>query len=436
MAHAAIDVPSLHRTANVDPVRLFAHMRKEGVLGEYAYLQVTPDHAELGWNPVERLTLLAGDSGTQWRFELKRLALRAKELGRNAVGYIGFDAIDRTVGSLPDGSVTGLPLIEFMIPSEVLTIRGESITHQGRETVNVDRCLNRSMDASWPVPCGRATLVDRTSDEAFVAGVNAGLEAIRCGAVQKVVLSRYEAYECRLDAERLLAALASPSCESYLLCFGDLVAVVPSPELFLAGMERVVVTNPLAGTRPRSDIESEDERLRAELLRDHKELVEHVLAVSTMLSELGRVCDPDTLAIQRFMNVVQQKRVQHLSSVLRGTILDGHDLFDVLWALFPSVTVTGLPRDAALRTIRTLEAHPRYLYAGAVGWMSGDDACRLMLSIRSIFQYRGRAFLQAGAGIVAGSVGERELCETTHKLAALKETLTSAAVADGRRAHF
>jgi anthranilate/para-aminobenzoate synthase component I len=201
------------------------------------------------------------------------------------------------------------------------------------------------------------------------------------------------------------------------------VAVVASPEMLLSVTEHTLLTNPLAGTRKRGATVEEDERLRQELRADRKEMAEHVFSVTTMLDELAPVCAPGTLAVTRLLDVALQQKVQHLSSVIAGRLAEGVGALDALWALFPSVTVTGLPKSAALPLVRRLEEHPRGIYAGTLGWAAGRGDCRFSLAIRGIFRYGERSFLQAGAGIMPESLPEAELAETAHKLRAMEDAL-------------
>ena len=127
------------------------------------------------------------------------------------------------------------------------------------------------------------------------------------------------------------------------------------------------------------------------------------------------------------MEVARLGRVQHLSSTIRGTLAQGRNVLDALWALFPAVTVTGLPKSEAIAALRRLEAHPRYLYAGVLGWACGENACRFSLMLRGLIRCGARSFLQAGAGILAESDPEAELRETTYKLSAMQDALGLAA---------
>ena len=409
------------------PVQLLNVLKSAGVLGDCSYLHLSPDHTEIGWAPVERLQLLAGNPCPDWRNQLANLALRAERLGSKAFGYVGFDAISSDVGTLPDRSQSGRPLVEFIIPGETLTFTSVDATHRGRGDADIFHCL---APHSPPIIAGPAARPMEpgggTSENAYVEAVRKGVAALSAGEAKKLVLSRYHAYDADFDPIVLLAALQPPFVDVFLVCFGDLVAIVPSPELLLSAHDGEIVTNPLAGTRPRGATHEEDARLRTELTENHKEIVEHVVSVNTVLAELGGICTPESLVVSRFMDVMQLPRVQHLSSTIRGVLAPERQALDALWALFPAVTVTGLPKSTAIEVIKRLEPNPRYLYGGTLGWVSGSRDCRFSLALRGLFRCGTRSFLQAGAGILAESIPEVELRETSYKLSAMRDALASA----------
>jgi len=407
-----------------DPLETFRRLRSEGIIGDFSYLHLAANRAEIGWSPLSYLRLLSGERCDQWRLKLLEVAHSAELLGHKAVGYIGFDAVDGNVGTLPDGSGTGRPLIEFIIPGEVLTFSGSLVTHRTRGNIDLDRYLETRKPYPSNLDCVEPIRpISETQESFFLQSVQKAIAILSAGDIQKLVLSRYEAYEADFDPIVLLAALGQSENDTFLLCFGDLVAIVPSPELLLSARAKQIVTNPLAGTRPRGETPEEDDRLRNELRGNHKEIVEHVLAVTTMLSELDSVCEQNALVLNRFMDIAAHRRVQHLSSVITGTLRPECEVLDALWALFPSVTVTGIPKHTALKLLRDLEPDRRCLYSGVVGWMCGSGDCRFSLAIRSVFQYGTRSFLQAGAGIMAESVAEAELLEISYKLNGMREAL-------------
>jgi anthranilate/para-aminobenzoate synthase component I len=174
-----------------------------------------------------------------------------------------------------------------------------------------------------------------------------------------------------------------------------------------------------------------DERLREELRQDHKEIVEHVLSVTTVLSQLEPFCQHGSLVVSRLMEVSVQQNVQHLSSVIRGMLGPDRHVLDALWAVFPGVTIAGFPAEPAVRMLRALEAGPRGLYSGVLGWVSGESECRFSLAIRGMYRYGARTFLHAGAGIVPESIPESEFAETQHKLAITREALSRIVASEG-----
>jgi anthranilate synthase component 1 len=180
-----------------------------------------------------------------------------------------------------------------------------------------------------------------------------------------------------------------------------------------------VLTRPLAGTRPRGTTPAEDGRLRADLLADEKERAEHVMLVDLGRNDLGRVCVPGTVKVDEFMEMELYSHVIHMVSSVSGSLAPGHEPTDALKAAFPAGTVSGAPKVRAMQIVDELETVRRGPYAGAIGYLSygGDlDTC---ICIRTVIVKDGVAHVQAGAGIVADSVPEKEYAETRNKAAAL-----------------
>jgi len=196
-----------------------------------------------------------------------------------------------------------------------------------------------------------------------------------------------------------------------------------SPELLVRLEDGVVETRPLAGTRPRGLNEADDRRLEAELLADEKERAEHTMLVDLGRNDLGRVCRYGTVEVTDLMSVERYSHVMHIVSNVRGRLDGGRDAFDVLRACFPAGTVTGAPKVRAMEIIDELEPVSRGPYAGAVGYVGYSGNMDTAITIRTIFTAGDRAYLQAGAGIVADSVPEREYVETVSKAKALVRAL-------------
>jgi len=176
---------------------------------------------------------------------------------------------------------------------------------------------------------------------------------------------------------------------------------------------------PIAGTRKRGVNEAEDQALAEEMRRDEKEVAEHTMLVDLGRNDLGRVSEYGSVAVEDLMSVERYSHVQHLVTSLRANLRDDLDRFDALAACFPAGTVTGAPKIRAMEIIRDLEPESRGVYAGAVLYVDYDDNLDSCIAIRTVELRNGIATVQAGAGIVADSIPEREYDECLNKGRAL-----------------
>jgi len=196
-----------------------------------------------------------------------------------------------------------------------------------------------------------------------------------------------------------------------------------SPErLFRIDTDGIVDTRPIAGTRRRGAGDS-DEKLRAEMLLSDKERAEHIMLVDLERNDLGRVCVPGSVEVNETMAVEAYATVQHIVSNVRGRLRDGFDLVDVFRAMFPGGTITGCPKVRCMQIIHQLEGRVRGPYTGGVGFLAWDGSADMNILIRTFWQYRNTLNWAAGAGIVADSDAEFELCETDHKAEGLMRAL-------------
>ncbi|KUG21020.1 MAG: anthranilate synthase component I [Methanomicrobiaceae archaeon] len=273
-----------------------------------------------------------------------------------------------------------------------------------------------------PRPAGRTpSPSSNLSKEEFMQAVRRIKEYIYAGDIFQAVLSRR--LECRFDGDpfsiyKHLRA-ANPSPYMYHLDFGDLAVVGSSPEMLVRVKNGRVMTVPIAGTRPRGRSAEEDGRLAAELLRDEKERAEHVMLVDLARNDLGSVCAYGSVNVDEFMGIEKFSHVQHIVSIVSGTLRAGLDAFDVLKACFPAGTVSGAPKVRAMQIIDETEGACRGIYAGAVGYFGFDGALDVAIAIRTVVVSGGTAYVQVGAGIVADSDPEREWIETENKGAAM-----------------
>jgi anthranilate synthase component 1 len=212
----------------------------------------------------------------------------------------------------------------------------------------------------------------------------------------------------------------------YYLDFGDLSVVGSSPEALVRLNGREATLRPIAGTRPRGSDEAEDEALAEDLLADAKENAEHVMLVDLARNDLGRVAVPGTVCVDPFRTIERYSHVMHIVSGTRGVLAPGKDAFDLFAAAFPAGTVVGAPKIRAREIIRELEPVPRGIYAGTAGYFGSAGTMDQAIAIRTLVFEQDRYAYQAGAGIVADSVPEREHEEIVAKSAALEAALTLA----------
>ena len=220
-----------------------------------------------------------------------------------------------------------------------------------------------------------------------------------------------------------LLRMINPSPYLFFLKQGDRALAGSSPEMLLRVRDRELLYRPIAGTRPRGASEQEDKKLLEELLRDPKEKAEHMMLVDLGRNDLGRVCEYGSVEVRSLMQAEHFSTVMHLTSTLRGRLRPELDSLDALGACFPAGTVSGAPKIRACQIISSLEPCPRGIYSGAIGYLDYSGNLDLCLAIRTIVMQDGRAFAQAGAGIVADSEPIREYEECLNKVAPLLAAL-------------
>jgi anthranilate synthase component 1 len=263
------------------------------------------------------------------------------------------------------------------------------------------------------------------SGEEFIEVVNKVLGFIRRGYAFQIVLSRFERYTVSGSPTGFYLALRriSPSPYMYFLRFGKRAIAGASPELLFAINNSIIETYPIAGTRPRGKTPDEDKKLEEELINSVKDRAEHLMLVDLARNDLGKVCVPGSVRVEKFMYIEKYSHVQHIVSKVVGVLRKRMDFVDVLASLLPAGTVSGAPKPFAMNAIEELEQFKRGPYAGAVGYIESLRKGEVAIVIRSAFLYDDVLRLQAGAGIVYDSKPHLELEETEHKLSALKEAL-------------
>ena len=273
------------------------------------------------------------------------------------------------------------------------------------------------LDVDAPHPEPRPT----TAPEAYMAKVAKAKDYIAAGDIFQVVLSqRFEA-PFELPPFALYRALrrVNPSPFLYYLNFGDFAVVGSSPEILVRVREREVTIRPIAGTRPRGATPEEDKTLAKELLADAKERAEHLMLLDLGRNDAGRVSEIGTVEVTDSFFLEYYSQVMHIVSNVRGSLAPDCDAVDALMAGFPAGTVSGAPKVRAMEIIDELEDEARGIYAGCVGYFSADGEMDSCIVLRTSVVKDGVMYVQAGAGIVADSVPEREQAECVSKAGAL-----------------
>jgi anthranilate synthase component 1 len=274
------------------------------------------------------------------------------------------------------------------------------------------------LDPSAPVAQG-ASSISRLD---FLARVDRIKEYITAGDCFQALLSRRIELEADFDPASLYRALRAlnPSPYMYHLALGDVEIVGSSPELLVRLEDNRVTLRPIAGTRPRGTTAEQDRELSKELLADPKERAEHIMLVDLGRNDVGRVASYGTVKVTELMNIEKYSHVLHIVSQVEGELAKGRTPMDVIRATFPAGTMTGAPKVRAMEIIDELEPVSRGAYAGAIGYIAhGGTRIDLAITIRTCVFAGGVASVQAGAGIVADSIGENEWAETENKARAL-----------------
>ncbi len=288
--------------------------------------------------------------------------------------------------------------------------------------------LQRPIEETAAREYAHARVVAHTSRDDFCAAVQRAKKYIRAGEIFQVVLSQKFSRPLSaapFDVYRALR-LVNPSPYLYFLRNGAHAVIGSSPELMVRVENGEVVVRPIAGTRPRGRNAEEDRRLAAELAADEKELAEHVMLLDLGRNDVGRVAETGSVRVAERMVIESYSHVMHLVSEVRGRLRPGLDAVDAFKACFPAGTVTGAPKVRAMEIIEELEPEDRGLYAGALGYIDFSGNLDTCITIRTVEIENGRATFQAGAGIVADSLPEREYAETVHKSNAIRHAIALA----------
>jgi anthranilate synthase component 1 len=423
----------------------------------------------VGWNPEYTLTAREGvsaidDPGVQLPagnplevLESLISNLTAAQypglppLHTGAVGWMGYDAV-RYIEHLPDRPEDDRALPEMMwqfvgslaafdrLAQRITLVRNVYVgddpeAQYDRAVADLDDAaatLGRptgyeSRNAEWEADLPPA---ESTLDKApFEAAVRKAREYIFAGDAFQIVISQRLEVPFAGDPFAVYRALRMINPSPYLFYHrhADVAIIGSSPELMTRVRDGVVRSRPIAGTRPRGATPAEDERLAEELLADPKERAEHVMLIDLARNDVGRVCEFGTVQVDDLMVIERYSHVMHIVSGVSGKLRSGIGPVDVLRATFPHGTVSGAPKVRAMEIIDELEPVARGPYAGAVGYIDFSGNIDTAICLRTVVAAGGKAWVQAGAGLVADSDPAAEYEETMNKAAAALAAIAGAA---------
>ncbi len=344
------------------------------------------------------------------------------------MGYISYDAI-RYWEKLPQnvGGDLDFPDVEMGIYDD-----GFIFDHVRQQAIYYYQEENRlgEVEKLLKQPSENASLLYaepkvNISQERFEKAVEKAKEYVTLGDIFQVVLSKRYQFQIKGDLLPFYQSLRSinPSPYMYYYKAGERQIVGSSPEMLVRVDNRMVETFPIAGTTAIGQTEVENQRLASGLLADPKERAEHVMLVDLARNDVGKISKYGSVCVPEFMKVHQYSHVQHIVSQVVGELKDDLQSYDALRSVFPAGTVSGAPKVRAMEIINELEASQRGPYAGAVGYFSYNGNADFAITIRTLCANGNQAYIQAGAGIVADSVPEREWVETENKAKALMRAL-------------
>jgi anthranilate synthase component 1 len=392
---------------------------------------------EPGTDPLD---LLKSELGTEKPIGLEGLP----SFVGGAVGLMSYDIV-RFFEKLPDTTVDDLNVddMAMMLADTVVVfdhakniVRALVMTDGSAEGYDkameeIAWVLDRISKPLPPLPTGNFPVhpVDaNVTKEQFEHMVSRMIEYITQGdGIQMVPAQRFST---QVDAHPLTVYRAlrsiNPSPYMFLLRFGDFDLVGASPELLTSLHGRKARVRPIAGTRWRGKDEAEDFALGEELLSDEKERAEHIMLVDLGRNDLGRVCSYGSVKVNELMVVERYSHVMHIVSDVTGELAEGKDAYDLFRACHPAGTVSGAPKVRAMEVIDELEPNRRGSYAGSVGVISHNGDLDTCIAIRTIYLQGGRAYFQAGGGVVYDSIPEKEYVESCNKSMASRRAIERA----------
>ena len=445
------------KIANKQGAFLFESAESTDASGRYSIMGSNPLAMFTAFG--KEITLVEGGETRQWTAEndflddLEKLMAKYKPVVHGdappfyggAVGYLSYDAVrqfEPSIESSPEDDL-GLPDSVFMLADTALIfdhklrrllVVGNALIAEGLDSEGIDAAYHQAVQkieglmsqldesvhiaplnglTDYPIP--EAT--SNTTQDEYEAMVLKAKEYITAGDVFQVVPSQRFETEFTGEPIDLYRALrhVNPSPYMFIMQFEDFSLVGSSPEVHVRAIEGKLDIRPIAGTRWRGKTEAEDDALAADLLADKKECAEHLMLVDLARNDVGRIAKHASVTVDDFMIVERYSHVMHIVSNVSGQLDPNYTAYDALRSTFPAGTVSGAPKIRAMQIINELEKNKRCSYSGAVGyfgWDGGHDSC---ITLRTCLLKNGKAYVQAGAGVVADSNPTYEYEECRNK---------------------
>lgn len=437
------------RGDEITPIRIFNGFKgkrkfifesgsKENYFGRYSYMGEDP-YREIKGETLKEIEELKCEIRVDYENDLNPFSYKG-----GAIGYMGYDtaALFEKKLVFKNKDDLNIPLIRFNIYNRYICY--DHFTHKVYIIDNIKNDDNREYDflvkdqlnylkklISYPSDIEEIekdkdiSFELLTSKEKYIQNVEKAKEHILRGDIFQVVPSlrmKCITEKSYIEIYRKLRE-TNPSPYMYLIDYDEYQVIGSSPETVVTVRGDEVTTKPIAGSSKRGKTPEEDNTLSEKLLKDKKELAEHVMLVDLGRNDIGRISKIGTVEVNDFMKIEKFSHIMHITSTVKGKLLDNIDGFDALSTCLPAGTLSGAPKIRAMEIIEELEDYKRGLYAGSVGYFSYGGNTDMAIAIRTLLLKGKTAYIQAGAGIVYDSVPENEFNEVQNKLMALKEAL-------------
>ncbi|SDZ66240.1 para-aminobenzoate synthetase component 1 [Evansella caseinilytica] len=362
------------------------------------------------------------------------------------IGQLSYDVV-REIEKLPENAEDDLNTDDalFLAFDEIIVIDHEqellwfiAVIDRSQEAQEEGQERLEALEKRWMTGQTQASLADESwyhqyistdysrterslTEKQFMDAVVKTQEYIAAGDVFQVNLSVRECCEVQTHPLHIYSCLREINPSPYMGYFHtpEVQYVGGSPELLVKIKGQEVSTRPIAGTRSRGKTAAEDQALAETLLNNEKERAEHIMLVDLERNDLGRVCEYGTVEVNELMVIEKYSHVMHIVSNVRGKKAATYDAIDVIAATFPGGTITGAPKVRTMEIIEELEPVRRGIYTGSLGWIGYNGDMELNIAIRTMIVKNGKAYVQAGAGIVIDSNPKAEYKEALKKARAL-----------------